>query len=177
MNKKKIAIVVAILILIAVIIVACQSSREKETAEPTKNEAVSESTAADVKADDKTSSTNKNNASSSDKNTNTSNKNNSSSSDKKNDSSSSSTKPTTHTHSWTAVYATKQVQVRTERQCIGSIRCCVCGARDVDSAHIKAHALAGEPSNNWREYIYDDVPVYETEEYVDYYKCSCGATK
>lgn len=156
---------------------------EKNNSSSNKNSTSSSNKTSSTNKNNSSSSTNKNNTSSSDKNTNSSNKNNSSSSssssssDKKNDSSSSSTKPTTHTHSWTAVYATKQVQVGTERQCVGSIRCCVCGARDVGYAHTEAHMEAGEPNNTWREYIYDDVPIYETKEYVDYYKCSCGATK
>jgi len=126
-----------------------------------------------------TSSSNKNNSSSSKNNSSTSNSSNSSSSSNKNNNSSSggTSKPTTHTHTWTAVYATKQVQVGTEYKCVGSVEVCNCGARNIDYAHTKAHALAGEPSNSSVEEIWEDVPIYETKKYVNYYKCSCGATK
>ncbi len=88
----------------------------------------------------------------------------------------SSDKPS-HTHSWSPVYGTKKVQTGTENKWVASVRVCNCGARNVDTAHTKNHMHAGEPSSTWVDEVYEEVPVYENQQYIEYYKCSCGATK
>ncbi len=118
-----------------------------------------------------------------DKNTNSSTKKEESSNNKndnKNDNKDSTASK--HTHNWTAVY--KEVdkgyyKTVTKREAYD--RCTLCGA-DITgntSAHLKQHALAGESASRDIGYRYYDVQewVPNVEKVVDYYKCSCGATK
>lgn len=93
------------------------------------------------------------------------------------------------------VYETQQVQVGTNKVYEGSFWHCNCGAvvpeKDTD-AHMIAHIEAGEPSNGYgrehfrEEPIYEEKQVqvgtkdeghYETQSYVDYHYCDCGAKK
>ena len=91
-------------------------------------------------------------------------------------SSSSSSQPSqpTHTHNWVAQYTTQQTPIYSEQ----SVRVCnVCGARGIDSAHVKAHALAGEGSGNHVE-IETYISGYDTQQVLTGYVCSgCGASK
>lgn len=124
------------------------------------------------------------------KKTNTgSNKNSASNTSKKNTSSSnssnsgSSASPSKHTHSWTAVY--KEVDngyYKTVAKEEAYTCCNACGADITGNPgpHLKEHALAGEQYASYRtEYrtVNTQEWVSNVEKVVDYYKCSCGATK
>lgn len=93
------------------------------------------------------------------------------------------------------VYEDQQVQVGTNKVSLGSYWHCNCGAEVPSSSakpHIKAHLQAGEPSNGYNQEHFREEPVYETQRvqvgtrddghyetqtYVDYKYCDCGATK
>lgn len=93
------------------------------------------------------------------------------------------------------VYEDQQVQVGTNKVSLGSYWHCNCGAEVPSSSakpHIKAHLQAGEPSNGYNQEHFREEPVYETKRvqvgtrddghyetqtYVDYKYCDCGATK
>ena len=93
------------------------------------------------------------------------------------------------------VYEDQQVQVGTNKISLGSYWHCNCGAEIPTSSakpHIKAHLLAGEMSNGYNKEHFREEPVYETQRvqvgtrddghyetqtYVDYKYCDCGATK
>lgn len=85
-------------------------------------------------------------------------------------------KPAPHTHDWKPVYRTEVIE-----DFIYASYCCDCGmifpdewGNDEITAHIKPHKLNGE-SGRWAT---DLVKVGEHEEtWIDYYECSCGATK
>ena len=187
-----------------------EEKKEEKKEETAKTDSSNKSNTSDSKKDNTASTTNT-----------SSNKNNSSSSKPSNSSNSSNSnnsKPAEHTHNWVAQYKTvnvpekghnEQVLVQAaydeqvpqyqdaERQI-----CSACGADITDlgqagiSAHIKAHALAGENGgyhSEWREVVtgYKTVhhdAVYETRYVVDSpattkqeltgYKCSgCGKTR
>ena len=109
--------------------------------------------------------------------TDNSSKNTSSSSTSKNNQSTSSTKPS-HTHSWTAVY--KEVDNGYyETKTISYTKCHICGA-DISGfavSHMEAHLDKGEGGSYGSAVRYEKVWVPVIEKVVDYYKCSCGATK
>lgn len=186
------------------------SSNKSNTSESKKNNTASTSN----------SSSNKNNSSSSNSKPSSkpSNSSNSSSSKPSNNNSSNSSKPAEHTHNWVAQYKTvnmpekghnEQVLVQAaydeqvpQYQDVERQICSACGADITDlgqagiSAHIKAHALAGENGGYYSKIsqvligyqtIHHDA-VYETRYVVDSpattkqeltgYKCSgCGKTK
>ena len=186
------------------------SSNKSNSAESKKNNTASTSN----------SSSNKNNSSSSNSKPSSkpSNSSNSSSSKPSNNNSSNSSKPAEHTHNWVAQYKTvnvpekghnEQVLVKAaydeqvpQYQDVERQICSACGADITDlgqagiSAHIKAHALAGENGGYYSKIsqvligyqtIHHDA-VYETRYVVDSpattkqeltgYKCSgCGKTK
>ena len=186
------------------------SSNKSNTSESKKNNTASTSN----------SSSNKNNSSSSNSKPSSkpSNSSNSSSSKPSNNNSSNSSKPAEHTHNWVAQYKTvnvpekghnEQVLVKAaydeqvpQYQDVERQICSACGADITDlgqagiSAHIKAHALAGENGGYYSKIsqvligyqtIHHDA-VYETRYVVDSpattkqeltgYKCSgCGKTK
>lgn len=93
------------------------------------------------------------------------------------------------------VYEDQQVQVGTNKVSLGSYWHCNCGAEVPSSSakpHIKAHLQAGEPSNGYNQEHFREEPVYETKRvqvgtrddghyetqtYVDYKYCDCGAKK
>ena len=93
------------------------------------------------------------------------------------------------------VYEDQQVQVGTNKVSLGSYWHCNCGAEVPSSSakpHIKAHLQAGEPSNGYNQEHFHEEPVYETKKvqvgtrddghyetqtYVDYKYCDCGAKK
>lgn len=88
-----------------------------------------------------------------------------------------------HTHNWVAVY--KEVDngyYKTVTSREAYVCCNACGA-DITSnvgPHMKEHALAGEKYASYRtEYrnVNTQEWVSNVEKVVDYYKCSCGATK
>lgn len=125
------------------------------------------------------------------KKTNTgSNKNSASNTSKKNTSSSnssnsgSSASPSKHTHSWTAVY--KEVDngyYKTVPKEEAYTCCNKCGA-DITAnvvSHMNAHLDAGDSGSLSYRTEYRTVNTQEwvsnVEKVVDYYKCSCGATK
>ncbi|MDO4842576.1 MAG: hypothetical protein Q3982_07885 [Phoenicibacter congonensis] len=104
--------------------------------------------------------------------------------------SSSSASFSTHTHNWIAHYSTiyhdavtTQTPIYSEREVV---YCNNCGADITNnySQHTKAHALAGE-TGGWSVKTETEMIGYETttitpayeETVVDYYYCSCGATK
>lgn len=186
------------------------SSNKSNTSESKKNNTASTSN----------SNSNKNNSSSSNSKPSSkpSNSSNSSSSKPSNNNSSNSSKPAEHTHNWVAQYKTvnvpekghnEQVLVKAaydeqvpQYQDVERQICSACGADITDlgqagiSAHIKAHALAGENGGYYSKIsqvligyqtIHHDA-VYETRYVVDSpattkqeltgYKCSsCGKTK
>ena len=186
------------------------SSNKSNTSESKKNNTASTSN----------SSSNKNNSSSSNSKPSSkpSNSSNSSSSKPSNNNSSNNSKPAEHTHDWVAQYKTvnvpeqghnEQVLVQAaydeqvpQYQDVERQICSACGADITDlgqagiSAHIKAHALAGENGGYYSKIsqvligyqtIHHDA-VYETRYVVDSpattkqeltgYKCSsCGKTK
>ena len=186
------------------------SSNKSNTSESKKNNTASTSN----------SNSNKNNSSSSNSKPSSkpSNSSNSSSSKPSNNNSSNSSKPAEHTHNWVAQYKTvnvpekghnEQVLVQAaydeqvpQYQDVERQICSACGADITDlgqagiSAHIKAHALAGENGGYYSKIsqvligyqtIHHDA-VYETRYVVDSpattkqeltgYKCSsCGKTK
>lgn len=94
------------------------------------------------------------------------------------------------------VYETQRVQVGT-RTVEGPVAWyCNCGAVIVDenemNKHIYNHLINGEPDNGYSEFTYYEEPIYEdkqvqvgtrddghyeTQTYVDYYYCDCGARK
>lgn len=90
-----------------------------------------------------------------------------------------------HTHNWQAHYATRQVwvpnqQIIRHEQCI----CSACGAvfssKNDFYAHSDAMWAQGEDHGAYIDNSYDEVVdngYYSTEQYIDYYYCSCGATK
>lgn len=93
------------------------------------------------------------------------------------------------------VYETQSVQVGTNKVSEGVFWHCNCGDNVPMSdykAHTKAHLEAGEPSNGYTEEHFHEEPIYEdqqvqvgtrddghyeTQTYVDYYYCDCGARK
>ena len=85
-----------------------------------------------------------------------------------------------HTHNWKPVYRTEEYPIY-ETKCYTI--CAACGQKfGVEStdeelgAHMKAHALAGESTRTYEKY--EDVQVgTNTEQVLDHYQCSCGATK
>ena len=187
------------------------SSNKSNTSESKKNNTASTSN----------SSSNKNNSSSSSSKPSSkpsNSGNNSGTSKPSNNNSSNNSKPAEHQHNWVAQYKTvtvpekghnEQVLVQAaydeqvpQYQYVERQICSACGADITDlgqagiSAHIKAHALAGENGgyhSEWREVVtgYNTVhhdAVYETRYVVDSpattkqeltgYKCSgCGKTK
>mgnify|MGYP000301636186 CR=1 FL=1 len=200
-----------------------EEKKEEKKEETAKADSSNKSNASESKKDNTASTTNtssnKNNTSSSSKPSNSgSNNSNTSKPSNNSGSNSSSSKPAEHTHNWVAQYKTvnvpekghnEQVLVQAaydeqvpqyqdaERQI-----CSACGADITDlgqagiSAHIKAHALAGENGGYYSKIsqvligyqtIHHDA-VYETRYVVDSpattkqeltgYKCSsCGKTK
>lgn len=91
-------------------------------------------------------------------------------------SSSSTVSKPSHTHSWTATYGTRTV-TKYRVETIEIRICSVCGSENPDTAHNKAHALAGEGGGWYSSTKTRQVPYTATESYVTGYKCSCGATK
>ena len=203
---------------------SAKTEEEKKDESEVKQEEKKEETAkADTSNKSNSSESKKNNTASTSSN---SNKNNSSSSSSKpsskpsnnNGSNSNSSKPAEHTHNWVAQYKTvnvpekghnEQVLVQAaydeqvpQYQDVERQICSACGADITDlgqagiSAHIKAHALAGENGGYYSKIsqvligyqtIHHDA-VYETRYVVDSpattkqeltgYKCSsCGKTK
>ena len=199
---------------------SAKTEEEKKDEQEVKQEEKKEETAkADSSNNSNTSESKKNNTAST---TNTSSNKNNSSSSKPSNSSNSSTsnnsKPAEHTHNWVAQYKTvnipekghnEQVLVQAaydeqvpQYQDVERQICSACGADITDlgqagiSAHIKAHALAGENGGYYSKIsqvligyqtIHHDA-VYETRYVVDSpattkqeltgYKCSsCGKTK
>lgn len=130
------------------------------------------------------SSSNKNSASNTSKKNTSSSNSSSSKKDTGSSSSGSSASPSKHTHSWTAVYKEvdngyyKTVPKREAYEC-----CNKCGADITGNAgpHLKEHLLAGETGSVSCRTEYRTVNTQEwvsnVEKVVDYYKCSCGATK
>ena len=105
----------------------------------------------------------------------------SSSSTTKSDSNKNST--SSHKHNWVAVY--KEVDngyYKTVTEKVPYKKCTNCGADITSNAgdHLKSHALAGETdASSMSAYRYHETQewVSKIEKVVDYYKCSCGATK
>jgi len=96
----------------------------------------------------------------------------------------SSNKPTSpqHTHSWTAVY--KEVDkgyYDTVTKKVAYTKCHLCGADITNNtyAHMDAHMDNGEVGSYGTAYRYYEEKVWVPNivKEVDYYKCSCGATK
>lgn len=95
-----------------------------------------------------------------------------------------SNKPTSpqHTHSWTAVY--KEVDkgyYDTVTKKVAYTKCHLCGADITNNtyAHMDAHMDNGEVGSYGTAYRYYEEKVWipNIVKEVDYYKCSCGATK
>lgn len=102
-----------------------------------------------------------------------------------------------HQHSWVAHTATRQVWVpnivtvddyQQQQVCVGTQVVCNCGAINPSREHTAEHLRKGEWDNTWAEEVYEwqnvkvgshteDHGSYITENYTDYYYCSCGATK
>ena len=87
-----------------------------------------------------------------------------------------------HTHSWTAVY--KEVDngyYKTVTTKVPYKKCTGCGADITSNAtdHHYNHAINGEASGTTTAYRHSEYKewVPKIEKAVDYYKCSCGATK
>lgn len=100
-------------------------------------------------------------------------------------SSNNSKKPTVskHTHNWVAVY--KEVdnghyETVQKKEAYSVCNCCGADITGNTSEHLKAHMIAGDTgvsrSTKYR-YIESQEWVPNIEKVVDYYKCSCGATK
>ena len=200
-----------------------EEKKEEKKEETAKADSSNKSNTSETKKDNTASTTNtssnKNNTSSSSKPSNSSNNNSGSSKPSNNNgSNSNSSKPAEHTHNWVAQYKTvnvpekghnEQVLVQAaydeqvpQYQDVERQICSACGADITDlgqagiSAHIKAHALAGENGGYYSKIsqvlvgyqtIHHDA-VYETRYVVDSpattkqeltgYKCSsCGKTK
>ena len=201
-----------------------EEKKEEKKEETAKADTSNKSNASESKknntASTSNSNSNKNNSSSSNSKPSSkpSNSSNSSSSKPSNNNSSNSSKPAEHTHNWVAQYKTvnvpekghnEQVLVKAaydeqvpQYQDVERQICSACGADITDlgqagiSAHIKAHALAGENGGYYSKIsqvligyqtIHHDA-VYETRYVVDSpattkqeltgYKCSsCGKTK
>ena len=198
-----------------------QEEKKEETAKAdTSNKSNTSESKKDNTASTSNTSSNKNNSSSSSSKPSNGSSNNSGSSKPSNNSgsNSSSSKPAEHTHNWVAQYKTvnvpekghnEQVLVQAaydeqvpQYQDVERQICSACGADITDlgqagiSAHIKAHALAGENGGYYSKIsqvligyqtIHHDA-VYETRYVVDSpattkqeltgYKCSgCGKTK
>jgi len=113
---------------------------------------------------------------------NTTNKNSSSSTSSSPNKNSNSSSAPSHTHSWKAVYKEVDAGYYDEETIkIAWTECHLCGA-DITANlydHIEAHMDKGEVGSYGTSYRYETrqvwVPVTKTV--VDYYKCSCGATK
>ena len=200
-----------------------EEKKEEKKEETAKADSSNKSNTSESKKDNTASTTNtssnKNNTSSSSKPSNSSSNNSSTSKPSNNSgSNSNSSKPAEHTHDWVAQYKTvtvpekghnEQVLVQAaydeqvpQYQDVERQICSACGADITDlgqagiSAHIKAHALAGENGGYYSKIsqvligyqtIHHDA-VYETRYVVDSpattkqeltgYKCSsCGKTK
>ena len=92
--------------------------------------------------------------------------------------------PEKHTHSWTAVYKevdNGEYEITTTKT--PWAQCNRCGA-DITSnpnGHLKMHLENGETEKvSWStKYRYEETKTWisKIEKVVDYYKCSCGATK
>jgi len=156
---------------------------ERDAVNTVKKTETTKSTSTAKKTTDKSSSSSTSDKSK-DKNTNSSTKKEDSSNNKndnKNDNKDSTTSK--HTHNWTAVY--KEVdkgyyKTVTKREAYTCCNCCGADITGNTSAHLEAHIMAGEsPASRRTEYRYYDVQewVPNVEKVVDYYKCSCGATK
>lgn len=199
-----------------------EEKKEEKKEETAKADSSNKSNTSESKKENTTATTNtssnKNNTSSSSKPSNSSNNSSSSKPSNNSGSNSSSPKPAEHTHNWVAQYKTvnvpekghnEQVLVQAaydeqvpQYQDVERQICSACGADITDlgqagiSAHIKAHALAGENGGYYSKIsqvligyqtIHHDA-VYETRYVVDSpattkqeltgYKCSgCGKTK
>ncbi len=93
------------------------------------------------------------------------------------------------------VYENQQVQVGTKKVSDGWYWHCNCGAEipiGQEDGHIVNHIQNGEPDNGYDKEHFHEEPVYETKRvqvgtrddghyetqtYVDYKYCDCGATK
>ncbi len=93
------------------------------------------------------------------------------------------------------VYETQKVQVGTNKISLGFYWHCNCGAvipSGQDADHAFAHIEKGEPDNGYEKEHFREEPIYETQKvqvgtkdeghyetqtYVDYRYCDCGATK
>ena len=79
-----------------------------------------------------------------------------------------------HTHSWTPVYAERQVEKTKE---VAWTKCYACGADMTGNiSHIDQHLLNHESNVHYGTEYRMEV-YYETETYISGYKCSCGKTK
>ena len=134
----------------------------------------------DVVKENKSASEKATKATSSKKSASSSSSNKSSSSSNKGSSSSggsSANKPTTHTHSWVAHYATKTTYTT---ETIYGTKCNGCGATGSvasSASHQRQHAINGEPGGYSTDVPIGTKQVPHTTSYIDYYYCSCGATK
>lgn len=198
---------------------SAKTEEEKKDESEVKQEEKKEETAkADTSNKSNSSESKKNNTASTSSNSNKNNSSSSKPSNSSNSSNSNNSKPAEHTHNWVAQYKTvnvpekghnEQVLVQAaydeqvpQYQDVERQICSACGADITDlgqagiSAHIKAHALAGENGGYYSKIsqvligyqtIHHDA-VYETRYVVDSpattkqeltgYKCSsCGKTK
>ena len=88
-----------------------------------------------------------------------------------------------HTHSWTAVY--KEVdngyyETVTTKKYHSICNCCGADITGNTVDHIEMHMIAGEEPASYKsvaKYTETKKWVPKIEKVVDYYKCSCGATK
>ena len=152
---------------------AAVESGERESVATTKKSTSNSSKSASTKSSSSTNSTKATSSSSS--------KNNSSSSSSSN-SSGSATTATTHTHNWVVVY--KEVDngyYETRTKAIPYTKCHICGANisGIIESHMTAHLENGVGGSYGTAYRYEEYQVWVSviEKVVDYYKCSCGATK
>lgn len=195
-----------------------QEEKKEEKKEETASTTNTSSNKNNTSSSSKTSNSSSNNSSTSKPSNNSSNNSSSSKPSNNNSSNSNNSKPAEHTHNWVAQYKTvtvpekghnEQVLVQAaydeqvpQYQDVERQICSACGADITDlgqagiSAHIKAHALAGENGGYYSKIsqvligyqtIHHDA-VYETRYVVDSpattkqeltgYKCSgCGKTK
>lgn len=93
--------------------------------------------------------------------------------------SSSASKPSkpAHSHSWEAVYVTKQVPYQVDEGGYYVTICATCGIENPSYEHMRDHALNGENDAEKEVYKPHYVTKYKTEKVFSHYKCSCGATK
>jgi len=152
---------------------------ERDAVNTVKKTETTKSTSTAKKTTDKSSSSSTSDKSK-DKNTSSSTKKEDSSNNKNDNKDSTTSK---HTHNWTAVY--KEVdngyyKTVTTKKYISTCNCCGAEITGREPGHIEAHMLAGESPASYKsfaKYIDTQEWVPNIEKVVDYYKCSCGATK